>query len=115
MGTGFRIRTKETNGRACPAICFLEARRASRIPMSDEKTYYHGAFFGRRKGHPLRARQADVFNTLLPRLALDLAAPAPANLATLFPSAVDDTRVEIGFGGGEHLLAQAQRHPRTGF
>jgi tRNA (guanine-N7-)-methyltransferase len=24
-------------------------------------------------------------------------------------------RVEIGFGGGEHLIAQAQAHPRTGF
>jgi hypothetical protein len=33
------------------------------------------AFFGRRKGHPLRPRQAALFDTLLPRLALDLSAP----------------------------------------
>ena len=33
------------------------------------------AFFGRRKGHPLRARQAALFDTLLPRLALDLTKP----------------------------------------
>jgi tRNA (guanine-N7-)-methyltransferase len=64
--------------------------------MSDE--HHHGAFFGRRKGHPLRARQAELFDTLLPRLALDLRAPVPADLATLFPTA-DDVRLEIGFGG----------------
>ena len=73
------------------------------------------SFFGRRKGHPLRARQAELFATLLPRLALDLAAPAPNNLATLFPRPVDDLRLEIGFGGAEHLIAQAQAHARTGF
>ena len=35
------------------------------------------AFFGRRKGHPLKPRQAALFETLLPRLALDLAKPSP--------------------------------------
>ena len=28
---------------------------------------------------------------------------------------VDEVRLEIGFGGGEHLIAEAERHPRTGF
>lgn len=74
-----------------------------------------GAFFGRRKGHPLRPRQTELFGSLLPRLALDLDAPAPENLATLFSVAVDDVRLEIGFGGAEHLIAQAQAHPHTGF
>jgi tRNA (guanine-N7-)-methyltransferase len=73
------------------------------------------AFFGRRKGHPLRARQAALLESLLPRLALDLAAPAPADLATLFPVPVDGIRLEIGFGGAEHLIAQAQADPRAGF
>lgn len=73
------------------------------------------AFFGRRKGHRLRARQAALMETLLPRLALDLAAPAPADLRTLFPETVADVRLEIGFGGGEHLVAQAREAPRTGF
>jgi tRNA (guanine-N7-)-methyltransferase len=83
--------------------------------MTDDPAHRQGAFFGRRKGHPLRARQADLFGTLLPRLALDLTTPVPAGLATLFPVPVDDIRLEIGFGGAEHLLAQAQLHPRTGF
>ena len=41
--------------------------------------------------------------------------PAPADLRTLFATPVDDLRLEIGFGGAEHLIAQAQAHPRTGF
>ena len=73
------------------------------------------AFFGRRKGHKLKPRQAALFNSLLPRVALDVATAAPADLRTLFASPVDDVRLEIGFGGGEHLIAQAQANLRTGF
>src|SRR5581483_6829351 len=72
------------------------------------------AFFGRRRGHPLRPHHASLYRTLLPRLALDLSKPAPADLCTLFPDATD-VRLEIGFGGGEHLIAQAHLNPRTGF
>ena len=73
------------------------------------------AFFGRRKGKPLRERQAEGMAALLPALKLDLAAPAPATLAELFPVAVDVLRLEIGFGGGEHLIHRAQENPETGF
>lgn len=81
--------------------------------MSDERQ--HGAFFGRRKGHPLRDRQAELLDKLLPQLAIDITRPPPPDLATLFPVPVETVRVESGFGGGEHLIAQAQAHPRTGF
>ena len=83
--------------------------------MIDEPPHRHGAFFGRRKGHPLRARQVELFETLLPRLALDVSARAPNDLKTLFPVSVDDVRLEIGFGGAEHLVGEAQAHPRIGF
>ena len=73
-----------------------------------------GAFFGRRKGHALKPRQAALFDTLLPRLALDLDRPAPSDLRTLFDR-VDGVRLESGFGGGEHLIAEAERNPKTGF
>jgi tRNA (guanine-N7-)-methyltransferase len=73
------------------------------------------AFFGRRKGHPLKARQAALFETLLPRLALDPGKPAPADLRVLFPNKPGEMRLEIGFGGAEHLIAQAQANPRCGF
>ena len=39
---------------------------------------------------------------------------APADLRALFHG-VDEVRLESGFGGGEHLIAEAERHPRTGF
>jgi tRNA (guanine-N7-)-methyltransferase len=86
---------------------------ASRRPGDDSGN--QRAFFGRRKGHPLRPHQAALYDTLLPQLALDLSKPAPADLRTLFPGPTDDVRLEIGFGGAEHLIAQAIAHPRTGF
>lgn len=83
--------------------------------MTDDRQHRHGAFFGRRKGHPLRARQASLFETLLPKLALDLKAPPPDPLATLFAVPVDEVRLEIGFGGAEHLIGEARAHAGTGF
>ena len=71
------------------------------------------AFYGRRKGHKLRARQADVFAGLLPRLRIDPA--MVTDPALLFPGKVSDVWLEIGFGGGEHLLAQALANPTIGF
>jgi tRNA (guanine-N7-)-methyltransferase len=73
------------------------------------------AFFGRRKVHALKPQQAALFDHLLPRLALDLELPAPAELATVFSAPADAVRVEIGFGGGEHLVAEAGHFPATGF
>lgn len=74
-----------------------------------------GAFFGRRKGHKLRAHQADLIAQLLPRLALDIATPTPTSLATLFNPPAREIRLEIGFGGGEHLVAESQAFPDNGF
>jgi tRNA (guanine-N7-)-methyltransferase len=82
---------------------------------SGQKDESRRAFFGRRKGHALKPRQAKLFDTLLPRVALDLSNSAPSDLRTLFSPAVDKLRLEIGFGGAEHLIAQAQAEPRTGF
>jgi tRNA (guanine-N7-)-methyltransferase len=66
-----------------------------------------GALFGRRKGHRLRAHQADLIEHLLPRLSLDIAGPSTPDLADLFDPRADEIRLEIGFGGGEHLIAEA--------
>lgn len=73
------------------------------------------AFFGRRKGKTLRKGQAERLESLLPRLALDLTTPAPADLAVLFPEAPAEIRLEIGFGGGEHLVHRALERPDVGF
>jgi tRNA (guanine-N7-)-methyltransferase len=74
-----------------------------------------GSFFGRRKGHKLRIHQADLIEHLLPRLSLDTITPAPPGLAALFDRPADDFRLEIGFGGGEHLIAEAVAFPNTVF
>ena len=72
------------------------------------------AFFGRRKGHALKPRQAALFDTLLPRIAVETTKPTPIELRRLFADA-DEVRLEIGFGGAEHLIAQAKANPRAGF
>jgi tRNA (guanine-N7-)-methyltransferase len=86
-------------------------------PDSDNDTSPQAqrAFFGRRKGHKLRTHQADLIAHLLPGLSLDITGPRPVNLPELFGTAVDAVRLEIGFGSGEHLIAEAQAFPDTGF
>jgi tRNA (guanine-N7-)-methyltransferase len=81
----------------------------------DGAAHPHGSFFGRRKGHRLRAHQADLIEHLLPRLALDIGTPHPSDLAGSFDPPADEVRLEIGFGGGEHLIAEAEAFPDTGF
>lgn len=83
--------------------------------LDDDKPEVRRGFFGRRKGHRLRSHQAGLIETLLPRLALDMSGRPPQELARLFAVPVDDIRLEIGFGGGEYLMAQAEAHARTGF
>lgn len=73
------------------------------------------AFFGRRKGKPLRSGQSEALASGLGTLGLDLSGPAPEDLRQLFSAEVTQLRLEIGFGGGEHLLHEAATHPDTGF
>lgn len=73
------------------------------------------AFFGRRKGKPLREQQTVALNTVLPELRVDMSVQPPDVLSALFPVAVERVRLEIGFGGGEHLVHRAVENPSTGF
>jgi tRNA (guanine-N7-)-methyltransferase len=50
----------------------------------------------------------------LPRLALALGDAPPGQLASLFAAPVDEVWLEIGFGGAEHLIWQAQHNPQSG-
>lgn len=74
-----------------------------------------GSFYGRRKGRPLKAGQQQAVETVLPKLLIDLAKEAPRPLAALFDVPVETVRLEIGFGGGEHLLHAARNNPGVGF
>lgn len=63
--------------------------------------------YGRVKSRALKPRQAALMESLLPRLALPDGALDPGKLA---PGA-REVWLEAGFGAGEHLAAQAARHP----
>ena len=63
--------------------------------------------FGRLKSRPIKPRQAALMQTRLPALRI----PAgPVDPAALMPAA-REIWLEIGFGGGEHMAAQAARAP----
>lgn len=66
---------------------------------SDGPTY---RFYGRRRGKRLSPRQERLIDELLPALAPSSGAPS-----------VGPLWLEIGSGGGEHLVAQASAHPDT--
>lgn len=73
------------------------------------------AFFGRRHGKTIRPHQASALEAGLAKYRIDLSEAAPADPRTLFAAPVDAVRLEIGFGGGEHLYHMATQHPDTGF
>ncbi len=72
------------------------------------------SFYGRRKGHALRAGQSEMLDRVLARLRVDTGMSAPSDLRALFEADVADVALEIGFGGGEHLLHRATTEPATG-
>jgi tRNA (guanine-N7-)-methyltransferase len=57
--------------------------------------------YGRSRGHKLRPRQERLLHVTLPRLALPDTVPE----GSLW--------LEVGFGGGEHALAQVRAHPEA--
>lgn len=65
--------------------------------------------FGRIKSRKLKPQQATLFDTLLPGIE---ATDAHVSAAL---SSGRDLWLEVGFGGGEHLAAQAAKHPDVTF
>jgi len=82
-------------------------------PASSSDPLSPGAFYGRRVGKALRGQQQDALARLLPRYRFELEqARTPAQL---FARPVEGLWLEIGFGGGEHLLAHSSQRPELGF
>ncbi|WP_376098837.1 tRNA (guanine(46)-N(7))-methyltransferase TrmB [Roseomonas sp. CCTCC AB2023176] len=78
--------------------------------MSDRPPVAEGIpdrLYGRRRGHPLRPRQQRLLDLALPRITL----PDPASPRAAFGIAPRELWLEVGFGGGEHALELAARHP----
>ncbi len=72
--------------------------------------------FGRIRSRAIKPRQAGLMETLLPRLALPDLAAGPIDPRALSPApfGADEAAevwLEIGFGGGEHMAAQAAPRP----
>jgi tRNA (guanine-N7-)-methyltransferase len=68
--------------------------------------------YGRRKGHKLSARRESLRETLLPKLALRL--EQDVDPRAYFGEGAEEVWLEVGFGGGEHLLELAQANPHIG-
>jgi len=71
------------------------------------------AFFGRRSGKRLHPGQGALYRDLLPELEIHLG-DGPLMPGELF-AGKQRVVIEIGYGGGEHLVRQAMQNPETGF
>jgi len=67
--------------------------------------------FGRRRGRRLRSRQKLRIGELLPRFVLTIPRAGQLEPRAAFSAPKRAVWLEIGFGGGEHLAVQAERHP----
>jgi tRNA (guanine-N7-)-methyltransferase len=70
--------------------------------------------YGRRRARAPSDRQQVLWQELLPRVAVPLDVRGLTDLPALFPIPVRDVWIEIGFGGGEHLVWQVKAHPDVG-
>jgi tRNA (guanine-N7-)-methyltransferase len=68
--------------------------------------------FGRKRGRKLSPRQDALFAELLPKVAVDLGRPL-TDVRDLLPAGCSELWLEIGFGGGEHLIWQARENPQA--
>ena len=68
--------------------------------------------FGRIRGRKLSARQDALLRDLLPKVAVDPARPLAGRTGAISLPAAQSRPLwlEIGFGGGEHLVWQARHH-----
>ncbi|HXV23397.1 MAG TPA: tRNA (guanine(46)-N(7))-methyltransferase TrmB [Alphaproteobacteria bacterium] len=83
--------------------------------MADPQAGRRLTLYGRRRGRRLRAGQQELLSTMLPKLEIALPESGGLlDLAALFGPPTREVWLEIGFGGGEHLAAQAKEHPGIG-
>jgi tRNA (guanine-N7-)-methyltransferase len=93
----------------------------------EKQNAFVSRLYGRRKGRPLNARKSALLRDLLPAVQIALPSPPPLeggvrggvckflDLSVLFGGKLQSFNIEVGFGGGEHLAAQATQNPETGF
>lgn len=82
--------------------------------MSEDKST-SPRFYGRRVGRPLHVRKTRLMQEFLPQVEIIVPDNKRLNPQNLFAHKPESIWLEIGFGGGEHLAAQAEKHPTKGF
>lgn len=70
--------------------------------------------WGRKLSRPLKDYQKGLLKDHLPPLQITLKHTDPVDPFTIFPFKTE-CHLEIGFGGGEHLIARASESPMIGF
>lgn len=70
--------------------------------------------WGRRLARPLKDKQKDLLSMLLPTIQVTLDPNSAHKDTGFFDVPMDELWLEIGYGGGEHLAAQAQQNPHVG-
>lgn len=94
-----------------------ETDDADRNAENDADVGLHGDLrsFGRRRGRKLSERQDKLVAELLPRVRLSLQKlDNRAAVSGQFSNTPSEIWLEIGFGGGEHLVHQAEANPHIG-
>jgi tRNA (guanine-N7-)-methyltransferase len=104
---------KDRFGRQFEALGFLiQSNADENAPLTGPEAGKRRALYGRTHGKTLRSHHAALVREFLPTLEIG---PGPVDCADLFSFRPEEIWLEIGFGGGEHLIAQAMAHREIGF
>jgi len=81
---------------------------------SDAATPASLRVYGRRKGKPLKPLRQSTLERVLPRIRVAVPDGGLLDPRSLFPTRCKDVWLEVGFGAGEHLAANAAANPDVG-
>lgn len=70
--------------------------------------------YGRRKGKPLKPGRSAVFERVVPAIRVAIPKAGMIRPSALFPARCQKLWIEVGFGAGEHLAANAAGSPDIG-
>jgi tRNA (guanine-N7-)-methyltransferase len=69
-------------------------------------------FYGRRQGRKIRKAKSGLLERFLPQTAIEKGKTITKDI---FGTKIDEIYLEIGFGNGEHIAGQSQKHHNIGF
>lgn len=102
------------HGPGAGIACGARGALSGRAPDATLGNRSYGWLYGRRRGHGLRPGRRRLIADMLPAIRLTVPESGPIRTDALFPWPVRELWLEVGFGSGEHLAAQARAHPDVG-